>query len=112
LKISSTVSRFFSRTAIDSWRFGSGVDFARSEKDHSRALAIFEFFYTAWNAGHPVNTAVAVLFDRFAPRNSRVISDACIPFRRKKTFPVIARSSKALDDRIRAKGAKDLPKGF
>jgi hypothetical protein len=35
--------------------------------------------------------------------------DACIPFRRKKTFPVIARSSKALDERIRAKWAKDLP---
>ncbi len=31
---------------------------------------------------------------------------------RKKTFPVIARSSKALDDRIREKWAKDLPKGF
>src|SRR6266849_2412333 len=45
-------------------------------------------------------------------RNSRVIIDACIPFRRKKTFPVIARSSKALDDRLRAKWAKDLPKGF
>ena len=45
-------------------------------------------------------------------RNSRVIIDACIPFRRKKTFPVIARSSKALDDRIRQKWAKDLPKGF
>ena len=45
-------------------------------------------------------------------RNSRVVIDACIPFRRKKTFPTIARSSKALDDRIRAKWAKDLPKGF
>jgi hypothetical protein len=45
-------------------------------------------------------------------RNSRVIIDACIPFRRKKTFPVIARSSKALDERIRAKWAKDLPKDF
>jgi hypothetical protein len=41
-----------------------------------------------------------------------VIIDACIPFRRKKTFPAVARSSKALDDRIRAKWAKDLPKGF
>jgi hypothetical protein len=41
-----------------------------------------------------------------------VIIDACIPFRRKKTSQVIARSSKALDDRIRAKRAKDLPKGF
>jgi 4-hydroxy-3-polyprenylbenzoate decarboxylase len=45
-------------------------------------------------------------------RNSRVVIDACIPFRRKKTFPVIARSSKALDDRLRTKWAKDLPKGF
>ena len=45
-------------------------------------------------------------------RNSRVIIDACIPFRRKKTFPKVARSSKALDDRMRAKWAKDLPKGF
>jgi len=45
-------------------------------------------------------------------RNSRVVIDACIPFRRKKSFPTIARSSKALDDRIRAKWAKDLPKGF
>ena len=42
-------------------------------------------------------------------RNSRVVIDACIPFRRKKTFPVIARSSKALDDRIKAKWAADLP---
>jgi hypothetical protein len=45
-------------------------------------------------------------------RNSRVIIDACIRFRRKKTFPVIARSSKALDERIRAMWAKDLPKDF
>src|SRR6201999_3076196 len=45
-------------------------------------------------------------------RNSRVIIDACIPFRRKKTFPKVARASKALDERMRAKFAKDLPKGF
>jgi UbiD family decarboxylase len=45
-------------------------------------------------------------------RNSRVVIDACIPWRRKKTFPKIARSSKALDDRLRTKWAKDLPKGF
>jgi 4-hydroxy-3-polyprenylbenzoate decarboxylase len=45
-------------------------------------------------------------------RNSRVVIDACIPFNRKKTFPVVARSSKELDARIRAKWAKDLPKGF
>jgi hypothetical protein len=40
------------------------------------------------------------------------VIDACIPFRRKKTFPKIARSSRELDDRIRAKWANDLPKGF
>ena len=45
-------------------------------------------------------------------RNSRVVIDACIPFRRKKTFPKVARASQALDDRLRAKWAKDLPNGF
>src|SRR6266571_5023534 len=45
-------------------------------------------------------------------RNSRVVVDACVPFRRKKTFPKVARSSKGLDERMRAKWAKDLPKGF
>jgi 4-hydroxy-3-polyprenylbenzoate decarboxylase len=45
-------------------------------------------------------------------RNSRVIIDACVPFRRKKTFPKVARASKPLEERLRAKFAKDLPKGF
>lgn len=45
-------------------------------------------------------------------RNSRVVIDACIPFNRRKTFPIVARSSKALDARIRAKWAQDLPKGL
>jgi UbiD family decarboxylase len=45
-------------------------------------------------------------------RNTRVIIDACKPFRRRDTFPIVARSSKALDDRIRAKWARDLPKDF
>jgi UbiD family decarboxylase len=44
-------------------------------------------------------------------RNSRVIIDACIPFRRRKSFPIVARSSKALDERIRAKWGKELPAG-
>src|SRR5436853_590602 len=39
-------------------------------------------------------------------RNSRVVIDACIPFRRKKTFPKGARSSKAPDDRMRPTWAK------
>ena len=45
-------------------------------------------------------------------RNSRVIIDACIPFNRKKTFPIVARSSKEMDARIVAKWAKDLPKEY
>jgi hypothetical protein len=40
-----------------------------------------------------------------------VIIDACIPFRRKQSFPIVARSSKALDERIRAKWGKELPAG-
>jgi UbiD family decarboxylase len=45
-------------------------------------------------------------------RNSRVIVDACIPFNRQKTFPTIARSSKELDTRMRAKWTHELPEGF
>ena len=44
-------------------------------------------------------------------RNTRVVIDACKPFRRLKSFPVVARSSRELDGRIRAKWGKDLPKG-
>lgn len=45
------------------------------------------------------------------PRNSRVVVDACIPYRRKASFPVMARSSPELDAEIRAKWGKDLPPG-
>jgi 4-hydroxy-3-polyprenylbenzoate decarboxylase len=45
-------------------------------------------------------------------RNSRVIIDACIPFNRKKTFPIVARPSKELDARVRAKWAHELPEGL
>ena len=45
------------------------------------------------------------------PRNSRVIVDACIPFRRKDSFPMTARSSPELDERIRAKWRDVLPSG-
>jgi len=44
-------------------------------------------------------------------RNSRVVVDACIPFREKETFPAVARSSRELDERIRAKFADVLPEG-
>jgi 4-hydroxy-3-polyprenylbenzoate decarboxylase len=45
-------------------------------------------------------------------RNSRVIVDACVPFRRRKTFPAVARASKDLDDRMREKWKADLPPNF
>ena len=45
-------------------------------------------------------------------RNSRVVVDACIPFRRRETFPIVARNSKELDDRIREKWANVLPDSF
>ena len=41
-----------------------------------------------------------------------MVIDACIPFNRQKTFSVIARASKALDARMRAKWAHELPKEF
>ncbi len=43
-------------------------------------------------------------------RNARVVIDACKPFARRDTFPQIARSSPALDERIRAKWGNILPK--
>jgi 4-hydroxy-3-polyprenylbenzoate decarboxylase len=42
-------------------------------------------------------------------RNGRIVINACRPWKRKDTFPIIARSSKALDERIRAKWAHALP---
>jgi 4-hydroxy-3-polyprenylbenzoate decarboxylase len=45
------------------------------------------------------------------PRNARVVIDACKPWRRRDTFPKVARSSAELDQRIRAKFGEVLPKG-
>jgi hypothetical protein len=39
------------------------------------------------------------------------VIDACKPWARKDTFPPVVRSSKALDERVRAKFAGVLPKG-
>ena len=44
-------------------------------------------------------------------RNSRVVVDACIPFKDKETFPAVARASKELDERVRAKFGNVLPEG-
>jgi 4-hydroxy-3-polyprenylbenzoate decarboxylase len=45
------------------------------------------------------------------PRNARVVIDACKPWSRRATFPIVARSSKELDAEIRAKWAHVLPRG-
>ena len=45
-------------------------------------------------------------------RNARVVIDACKPFARRSTFPIVARASKELDARIRAKWSSDLPNDF
>jgi hypothetical protein len=44
------------------------------------------------------------------PRNARIVIDACRPWSRRGTFPKVARSSKELDDKIRAKWAHVLPR--
>ena len=43
------------------------------------------------------------------PRNSRVVVDACKPFKRRETFPIVARNSEALEKRIREKFGNLLP---
>ena len=44
------------------------------------------------------------------PRNARVVIDACRPFKRRDTFPMVVRNSKELDQRIIAKFKDVLPK--
>jgi hypothetical protein len=44
------------------------------------------------------------------PRNARVVIDACKPFKRRDTFPVVVRSSKDVDDLVRKKFSNVLPK--
>ena len=44
-------------------------------------------------------------------RNGRVVIDACKPFHRRDSFPIVARSGKELDARIIAKWKDHLPKG-
>ena len=44
------------------------------------------------------------------PRNARVVIDACKPYTRRDTFPVMVRNSKELDARIIAKFKDVLPK--
>jgi 4-hydroxy-3-polyprenylbenzoate decarboxylase len=44
------------------------------------------------------------------PRNARVVIDACRPFNRRDTFPVVVRNSKELDERIVQKFKDVLPR--
>ena len=44
------------------------------------------------------------------PRNARIVIDATKPWNRRETFPMVARSSAELDDRIRARWAHVLPR--
>ncbi|HEV8281257.1 MAG TPA: hypothetical protein VGQ02_05330, partial [Candidatus Limnocylindrales bacterium] len=45
------------------------------------------------------------------PRNARVVIDACKPWARRDSFPIVARSSREVDESIRAKWAHVLPRG-
>ena len=45
------------------------------------------------------------------PRNARVVIDACKPWNRRDSFPIVARSSRELDEQIRAKWGHVLPRG-
>jgi hypothetical protein len=45
------------------------------------------------------------------PRNARVVIDACRPWSRRDSFPRVARASRELEERIRAKWAHVLPRG-
>jgi 4-hydroxy-3-polyprenylbenzoate decarboxylase len=45
------------------------------------------------------------------PRNARVVIDACRPFKRRDTFPVVVRASKEVEDHVRGKFSDVLPRG-
>jgi 4-hydroxy-3-polyprenylbenzoate decarboxylase len=44
------------------------------------------------------------------PRNARVVIDACKPFNRRDTFPLVVRASKEVEDLVRKKFSEVLPK--
>ncbi len=48
-------------------------------------------------------------YARDDPRNARVVIDACRPFNRRDSFPIVARSSPELDARMREKWRSVLP---
>ena len=44
------------------------------------------------------------------PRNARVVIDACKPFKRRDSFPVVVRASKEVEDHVRSKFSDVLPR--
>ena len=44
------------------------------------------------------------------PRNARVVIDACKPFSRRDTFPIVVRASQEVEDLVRGKFGDKLPK--
>jgi UbiD family decarboxylase len=44
------------------------------------------------------------------PRNARVVIDACKPFKRRDTFPIVVRVSQDVEDQVRGKFSDVLPK--
>jgi 4-hydroxy-3-polyprenylbenzoate decarboxylase len=52
-----------------------------------------------------------MVYSETDPRNARVVIDACKPFARRDTFPLVVRNSKELDERIFKKFKDVLPRG-
>ena len=44
------------------------------------------------------------------PRNARVVIDACKPFSRRDTFPIVVRASEEVENLVRGKFGAFLPK--
>jgi hypothetical protein len=44
------------------------------------------------------------------PPNARVVIDACKPFGRRDTFPIVVRASQEVEDLVRGKFGAFLPK--
>jgi 4-hydroxy-3-polyprenylbenzoate decarboxylase len=44
------------------------------------------------------------------PRNARIVIDACKPFKRRDTFPIVVRVSPEVEEQVRGKFSSVLPK--
>jgi hypothetical protein len=49
-------------------------------------------------------------YDADDPRNARVVIDACKPFKRRDSFPVVVRASKEVEYHVRSKFFDVLPR--